>query len=257
MPKLSCPILKKHLLNGHLLVVNQLFGANKDTTLDGGKVSYGVAGHTGIDIKTTRPFSYEPVNLVWKEDHWEGSVRRVNREKIEANGRIPLIASMDGMLEYYFNPNKQAQGWGIYLTADAEIEDGKTVQYRLLYYHVEAAEHNIGVYETKAESVLRKIAQMIVEKRPRVKRGEKIGVAGDNGMSTGPHLHFQLEKRTKKGLIWGSWSPIDPVPYITADSDIVVQEQEQSALGLKFYRGKLISDAEYTSLTQKWPKVIL
>lgn len=252
MPRLFSPLHRRHLLNGYILVVNQLFGGNKNTSL-GGNVKYGENGHTGIDIKTTRAHNYEGKNLKWKNDHWEGKYEREARDQIEANGRIPILASMPGRIEYRLNPDKETQGWGVYITADPETEEGQTVQYRLLYWHIEAPSHDLNVYKPKEESFLRNLAFIIMNKRPRVTVGEEVATAGNNGMSTGPHLHFQLEKRTKGGLIWSGWTPIDPIPFF-ADSSFVIQEQEQSGLGLKFHMGKLISEEQFKSLTLNWAK---
>jgi hypothetical protein len=47
-----------------------------------------------------------------------------------------------------------------------------------------------------------------VQKGDKVKRGELIGLVGSTGLSTGPHLHFEIRK-TENG------SQVDPKPYLT------------------------------------------
>jgi murein DD-endopeptidase MepM/ murein hydrolase activator NlpD len=45
-----------------------------------------------------------------------------------------------------------------------------------------------------------------------VKAGDLIGLSGNTGNSTGPHLHFEL--RDERGY------PVDPAPYLGAETDI-------------------------------------
>jgi len=47
-----------------------------------------------------------------------------------------------------------------------------------------------------------------VQKGDKVKRGELIGLVGSTGLSTGPHLHFEIRK-TENG------TQVDPKPYLT------------------------------------------
>ncbi|GAB4296424.1 MAG: hypothetical protein Kow0090_11500 [Myxococcota bacterium] len=47
--------------------------------------------------------------------------------------------------------------------------------------------------------------QNLVSTGDKVQRGEKIGLVGETGRATGPHLHFELRKGTK---------PIDPLKYL-------------------------------------------
>ncbi|TVX96082.1 murein hydrolase activator EnvC family protein [Cohnella terricola] len=49
------------------------------------------------------------------------------------------------------------------------------------------------------------MSQILVEKGQTVKRGEKIGLVGSTGQSTGNHLHFEVRKNAE---------PVDPAPYL-------------------------------------------
>jgi len=49
------------------------------------------------------------------------------------------------------------------------------------------------------------MSQILAKKGETVKRGEKIGLVGSTGQSTGNHLHFEVRKNSE---------PVDPVPYL-------------------------------------------
>ena len=44
----------------------------------------------------------------------------------------------------------------------------------------------------------------LVEKRDIVKRGDVISLAGNTGISSGPHLHFE---------VWEGSNPLDPLEF--------------------------------------------
>jgi murein DD-endopeptidase MepM/ murein hydrolase activator NlpD len=44
-----------------------------------------------------------------------------------------------------------------------------------------------------------------VKEGQQVKRGQLIGDVGSTGVSSGPHLHFEIQD-------WGK--PVDPIPYV-------------------------------------------
>jgi len=51
------------------------------------------------------------------------------------------------------------------------------------------------------------LSRILVEKGQSVQKGEKIGLVGSTGRSTGPHLHYGVEKNGK---------PVNPLPYLKA-----------------------------------------
>jgi hypothetical protein len=258
MFKIKCPIPYEFLNSGNECFINQLFGEAKNKVLDGG-VFYGPEGHPGIDIKTTGTFKVIRGGLHTFSDDGtpsKGFWQRMKREPVEVDGRIPIYACHAGTLEYILNPEKQRQGWGVYLTADQMTEGDETVQYRTMYWHIEAPAHEIGVFQYKEESFWRKLANLFVKTRPRVREGEKIAVAGNNGMSQAPHLHLELHKRAKASGRWGAWKKIDPMPYFDTPA-IVYHRWFGGENNEWWYQGEKRDRAFINELTANWPKTIV
>ena len=258
MPKLFSPIPRQYLKYGYLLIINQLFGYNKNGILQDGKVVYGPKGHTGLDIRTARAYQYLPVNQVWDSEKgfFRGHVKETLRDKNQADGRIPLLACMEGNIEYILQENKERNGWGVYTTALETKEGNEIVQYRTLHFHIEGPTRGLKYFEYKPDSIWKSIAAMITGQRTWVKVGEIIAFGGNNGMSSGPHLHLELQKRTKVKGKWTAYESIDPLPHLTGESDLAVADNEDREYATYWYRGKPISEVEYKLLTKDWPTVI-
>lgn len=170
--QLRCPIPKHYLFNGKTCVIIQLFGGEQNP--EWGK-------HTGLDLTTVGDFKYRRDDRGWlKED----------RDQYEKQGRIPIIAAHAGKTTLKLNPDKQKEGWGVYVTADPVMENGHEVQYRTLYWHIETPWGSLQSFWGAVKTTI----------APTVAQGQIIAIGGDNGLSKGPHLHFQLEKRTNKGI---------------------------------------------------------
>lgn len=251
--KLFCPIPYEYLYEPHVCVINQMFGANANKELPGG-VKYGPKGHGGLDLKTIGVYKWYRFDQVLSEGKWKsGRWKRELRGKFEANGRIPILASMEGTWEQKLNFDKKKDGWGSFIVSDEIVEDGVSVQYRLMYWHLDYIAHDLGAYEQKEESFWRSLATFLIGKYKRVKPNVRIAYCGENGMANGPHLHFELQRRFK-GKIWGSWEPLNPLPYLTGNTDIIYQTSTTKEYAQFYYMGKEITREERDNLLNSWPK---
>lgn len=109
---------------------------------------------------------------------------------LHANGQlVDVLAAQSGTV---FNRVSRETGYGNFLVLEHQWPDGEV--YRTWYTH---------------------LSQMLVNVGESVAQGQKIGVAGDVGNTTGPHLHFNLQ-HIGKGLS-GYVIPdiVDPMPFFS------------------------------------------
>lgn len=214
MLRLSCPLEKKYISNGKVCVLNQLFGENKNSSF------YGPEGHSGIDINTVWGIKYRRSDEGWLKEE---------RTNFEKEGRIPVIACHDGKTTTVLNPDKDRQGWGIYVTADSYLEGTMEVQYRTLYWHIETPWNSLAAFTGVIKRLLPSSAV----------KGQVIAIAGNNGMSTGPHLHLELQKRVKTNGVWGAWDRLNPLLAFVDQEVVYLMDYVTSQRW--FYKGEEIT----------------
>lgn len=78
------------------------------------------------------------------------------------------------------------------------------------------------------ETLYAHMSRIKVKRGQRVKRGDVIGYVGNSGLSTGPHLHYEIHKDGK---------PIDPVSYFYQDVSpdefkILLEKSQQMSVSL-------------------------
>ena len=82
-------------------------------------------------------------------------------------------------------------GYGLYIVIDHGIGDDG-YKYMTLYGHLSSTNVKVGQVVTK---------------------GEQIALSGNSGFSTGPHLHFEIDK-AKNGTMWS----VDPMTYFSGSN---------------------------------------
>jgi murein DD-endopeptidase MepM/ murein hydrolase activator NlpD len=58
------------------------------------------------------------------------------------------------------------------------------------------------------KSIYAHLSKILVEKGEKVSKGQLVGLAGSTGLSTGPHLHYELKYKRK---------PISPMKFLNLD----------------------------------------
>lgn len=80
--------------------------------------------------------------------------------------------------------------------------------------------HFVLLAHTWGESIYAHMERIVVVEGQHIARGQRIGVSGNSGGSTGPHLHFAIRIHPyERADGWGGYS--DPLPYLNPDGVIV------------------------------------
>jgi murein DD-endopeptidase MepM/ murein hydrolase activator NlpD len=72
------------------------------------------------------------------------------------------------------------------------------------YGNMITVDHGFGLVTRYAHC-----SKILAVRGQRVKRGQKIALVGSTGLSTGPHLHYE---------VWVNHKPVDPVKYVMPDA---------------------------------------
>lgn len=137
----------------------------------------------------------------------------------------PIYASHDGTVETISMDSSRGEGMVL------KGEDGIT-----LYWHFSVP--------------------LVSHAGEEVKRGQKIGLSGNTGLSTGPHLHFEY-RPTNESRTNGFYGAVDPTPFMVWDwlpqtSDLMTEEvvemlyeildiNDPDGSGRKYWTGKPIA----------------
>lgn len=248
--KLRAPINSRYFFAGNVMMINQLFGEGKNMTVAAG-VKYGPRGHEGVDIDTTGEFKFERAGS-WElnKDGYTNTkkayYKKEAREPMEKIGRIQIYACHGGDVTPILHEDKEGRGWGMYVTAEPETEDGKTVQYRTMYWHIETPWHSLEYFDGKVFKNFPKKT---------VRAGAVIAIAGNNGMSSGPHLHLELHRREMTGNKWGEWEKVDPMLYMTEGSLFACQRYYGPSGSTWYYRGEVKTRKEIDAILNLYPKI--
>jgi murein DD-endopeptidase MepM/ murein hydrolase activator NlpD len=135
-------------------------------------------------------------NNVWRSD-------RVNPYRIPIDSmpdslRIDMskfVIPHRGVVTSRFGPRRYRFHYGIDLKVNVGDSifssfDGKV---RIIDYEAKGYGHYVVIrHENGLETVYAHFSQVLVEHDQSVKAGEVIGLGGNTGRSTGPHLHYEL-----------------------------------------------------------------
>lgn len=114
------------------------------------------------------------------------------------NGTIPVHAIADGVVRYVDPEGKTNAGCYISIWHDNKGQiPGMPASEKRFY---------TNYFHLKQGTLIN------VEKGDEIKKGQQLGIVGQTGRVTGPHLHFEIRKQNKKS--------IDPFPFIESYSEV-------------------------------------
>jgi murein DD-endopeptidase MepM/ murein hydrolase activator NlpD len=97
---------------------------------------------------------------------------------VRSNGNPPVVAAADGLVEVATTSYQPNEGYGTVVIL------GHGSEFKTVYAHLDS---------------------LIVRQGQRVLGGQAIGIVGSTGVSTGPHLHFEVRHNGE---------PVDPARFV-------------------------------------------
>ena len=112
------------------------------------------------------------------------------------------------------------------------------------YGNVVIITHNIN--GVKYETLYAHLKSVSVKPGQKVKQGQKIGVRGHTGNSTGEHLHFEIHKPEYKA---GQPNAINPFPLVV-DPDVLYLQKKLIELGYKLEKDGIMGDSTFDAVVK-------
>lgn len=94
------------------------------------------------------------------------------------------------------------------------VDDGEVIPYR----EVNSYGTTVAIQHTWGRSYYGHLSSSSALLGAHVKKGDPVGISGNTGLSTGPHLHF--------AMVWGDEQLIDPDPHVTRVSPQPTSQKE-------------------------------
>ena len=89
------------------------------------------------------------------------------------------------------------EGTAVYATADGVVHSAEA--------NDRDGNHILLQHKKGYRTLYAHLSDMLVEPGAVVKKGDKIGIAGNTGLSKSPHLHYEIRKNDE---------PVDPADYL-------------------------------------------
>jgi murein DD-endopeptidase MepM/ murein hydrolase activator NlpD len=169
--------------------------------------------HVGIKVKLDEEAGYSGGPFITPEEKYGEHLISLTDKYLDVLKSLPLGRPVPGEIssrfgsridplvnESAFHPGmdfRANRGDKIKATADAVV---KKVSYDDDYGHHVILSHGNGF-----ETLYAHMQKVLVKKGEKVKRGQAIGLVGNTGRSTGPHLHYGVLNRGKF---------VDPMKYL-------------------------------------------
>lgn len=162
-----------------------------------------------VNVVTQRfgenPQTYKPMGL---KGHNGIDFRTINQNDAGGAGITFVYAAAEGVVEQVRN---DTTGYGKHVRI--RHPDGSLT----LYAHF--SEHLVSVGD-------------------KVKGGDKIGITGNTGFSSGPHLHFEFRPKGEPSTN-GYAGAVDPLPFLTMPIELT-EAQRERATAIQFVKDKKI-----------------
>ena len=147
-----------------------------------------------------------------------GSMRLSDKDNVQfTSGRLHWPVGGSGRLVSYFGPRGDSFHDGIDVSAASGTPVLASHSGRVAYADSELSGYGKLMIIKGNEGLTTVYAhnrRMFKEKGQRVKKGEPIAEVGSTGRSSGPHLHFEVRKKDKKGR----QIALDPIPFFKKTS---------------------------------------